>query len=152
MTQSQRAPRRRQPAPVAGFLPLGSATRALASSLQGLQGLQGASTRQHSAVTPTTTPTSSGHPPSAPSPAPRLVERTVRPPKPIAYRCLACHDTGFYHLDVPYGDPRLGQIVPCECQAEALAARRAARARSASDEVMEREVCRFEGLRRGVQP
>jgi len=32
--------------------------------------------------------------------------------------CLFCHNAGFVHLDVPYGDPRFGKEVPCnKCNA-----------------------------------
>jgi DNA replication protein DnaC len=56
--------------------------------------------------------------------------------------CPACHGTGWYHLDVPVGDVRFGQLFPCECQAEEIALRRARRAQAASDAAPDR--CAFE--------
>jgi DNA replication protein DnaC len=31
--------------------------------------------------------------------------------------CSICGDAGFYRLDVPFGDPRFGRVIRCECKA-----------------------------------
>lgn len=37
------------------------------------------------------------------------------PPEPH-YACPRCKDAGFLLPDVPYGDPRWGQLIPCDCR------------------------------------
>jgi len=34
--------------------------------------------------------------------------------------CPVCHGLGFVYLDVPMGDPRFGQAIPCVCKRKAL--------------------------------
>jgi DNA replication protein DnaC len=118
----------------AGFHSLGSDAQDLQASVAPVRLQSSSSARPN-----TTTPLSGGGP-SGPPP----VARQARPPKPPVYACLACHDTGLFHYDVPVGDPRFGKLYPCECQAEKLAAERARKAQAASDAAPERAGCRFE--------
>lgn len=57
--------------------------------------------------------------------------------------CPRCHGDGFLRDDVPFGDPRLGQVYPCQCLVEKFAADRARRAQAASDAAPERAGCAF---------
>ncbi|WP_029215540.1 ATP-binding protein [Kallotenue papyrolyticum] len=51
---------------------------------------------------------------------------------PSAPSCPRCGGTGFLRYDVPYGDPRFGQLVPCGCKTQEIAARRADKYRELS--------------------
>lgn len=46
--------------------------------------------------------------------------------------CPRCGGTGYLRYDVPYGDPRFGQLQPCGCRTREIAAGRAARFRELS--------------------
>jgi DNA replication protein DnaC len=130
-----------------GFRSLGSDARRLKDSIR--DSIKGSSvdalasgnlsTRTPSVKRPTTA-TPSGSPPSAPSSPPVAPDRSS--PIEQVDVCPGCHGSGWYHLDVPYGDPRFGQVFTCECQAEEIALRRARRAQAASDAAPSR--CGFE--------
>jgi DNA replication protein DnaC len=37
-------------------------------------------------------------------------------PAPELARCSECNGAGFFVVDVPYGDPRFGELIPCRCK------------------------------------
>ena len=51
---------------------------------------------------------------------PRLGDRATTAPRPAnkddGPHCPICHDAGYLCPDVPPGDARLGQLVPCKCR------------------------------------
>ncbi len=53
-------------------------------------------------------------------PGPRPNENGGPPPEPATAEpaCPICGDLGWYKLDLPPGDPRFGQLQPCECRSE----------------------------------
>jgi DNA replication protein DnaC len=109
-----------------GFHSLGSDAQELRAVVARIRQPSGSSARPN-----TTTPSSGGG---------RLA--LVAEPAPAV--CPGCHGAGLFHYDVRPGDPRFGQLYPCECQADRLAAERARKARAASDVAPDREGCGFE--------
>ncbi len=51
---------------------------------------------------------------------------------PATATCPRCGGTGFLRYDVPFGDPRFGQLVPCGCKTQEIAAQRAGKYREMS--------------------
>lgn len=56
----------------------------------------------------------------------RVMPRAAEPPisEPV---CSVCHGAGYLRIDVPVGDPKFGELVPCSCTVKELAAKRAQR-------------------------